>query len=78
MKTSRCKHSNNGFFDGPLILKPEIFKDPRGSFLESWNLDRFNNLLNTKTCFVQDNQSISAKGVFKSWLCSGNFRIYGT
>jgi dTDP-4-dehydrorhamnose 3,5-epimerase len=54
---------------GPLLLKPHIFEDARGFFYESWNADRFNQLLQAngqQPCrFVQDNHSSSSKGVLR-------------
>ena len=50
--------------DGLLIIKPSVFGDSRGSFFESYNLNKFNELgLNLN--FVQDNQSVSKKGVIR-------------
>ena len=65
MKIRKCKHNKNGFFDGPLILEPLIYKDSRGLFFESWNMSNFNEIISSKSKFVQDNQSISRKGVLR-------------
>lgn len=50
---------------GCFILEPTIFQDNRGYFLESFNQDRFNQITNTNTNFVQDNESFSSKGVLR-------------
>lgn len=50
---------------GCVILEPKVFSDERGYFLESFNNDLFNKLTNTKTDFVQDNESFSTKGVLR-------------
>ena len=52
------------YIDGLLILKPKIHYDNRGSFMETYNLAEYsmNNLMFN---FVQDNQSISHKGVLR-------------
>jgi len=50
--------------DGLLIIEPEVFFDERGSFFESWNLSKFKEI-GIHDDFVQDNQSISAKGVLR-------------
>jgi dTDP-4-dehydrorhamnose 3,5-epimerase len=47
-----------------LIINPEVFKDTRGYFLESFNMDRFSEY-NIETCFVQDNISKSSKGTIR-------------
>ncbi len=50
--------------DGLLIIKPKVFKDNRGAFFESYNKQLFASYgLNME--FVQDNQSISSKGVIR-------------
>jgi len=50
--------------EGLLVIKPVIFADDRGYFFESWSEDSFaKNGLDLD--FVQDNQSLSAKGVLR-------------
>jgi len=46
-----------------LLLIPKVFKDKRGYFMESYNHEKWANLL--KTDFVQDNESLSEKGVLR-------------
>jgi dTDP-4-dehydrorhamnose 3,5-epimerase len=53
------------FIEGLFILKPRIFSDERGWFFESFNQKVFNELTNTSTNFVQDNQSCSKKNVIR-------------
>ena len=48
-----------------LILNPKVFLDERGSFSENFNLCRFGELVGKDYSFVQDNKSISKKGVFR-------------
>ena len=50
--------------EGLLVIKPKVFEDDRGYFFESWNKVFFEEkglYLN----FVQDNQSLSSKGVLR-------------
>lgn len=47
-----------------LILKPRIFEDPRGYFYESYNKKSFEKA-GIDAEFVQDNQSMSQKGVLR-------------
>ena len=50
--------------EGLLIIKPDVFKDERGYFFESYNKGRFAKeglMMN----FVQDNESKSSKGVLR-------------
>lgn len=46
------------------IIEPSIFFDERGWFTESWNQQKFNALVKNVS-FVQDNHSVSAKGVLR-------------
>ena len=46
------------------ILVPRVFKDTRGSFIETWNY-RTLKKLGIDENFVQDNQSISSKGTLR-------------
>lgn len=51
-------------FEGLFLLQPKVFKDPRGYFYESYNLHQFEKLgLNLN--FIQDNQSLSGKGILR-------------
>lgn len=54
----------NLFFPEVLIITPEIFRDSRGYFFESYNKKTFEKKI-IKTQFVQDNQSHSKKGVLR-------------
>lgn len=47
------------------ILKPRIFKDARGIFIETFKQELFESLSGKKANFVQDNQSHSTKGVLR-------------
>jgi dTDP-4-dehydrorhamnose 3,5-epimerase len=48
-----------------LILEPKVFGDDRGFFLESFNQQRFNEVVGQQIVFVQDNHSRSSKGVLR-------------
>ena len=48
-----------------LIIKPKIFDDSRGFFLETFQLNRYANEAGITLPFVQDNFSRSAKGVLR-------------
>jgi dTDP-4-dehydrorhamnose 3,5-epimerase len=50
---------------GAFLLQPEVFKDPRGFFLESYNAQTVRTELGIQNEFVQDNQSRSSKGVLR-------------
>jgi dTDP-4-dehydrorhamnose 3,5-epimerase len=48
-----------------LIIEPNVFGDDRGFFLESFNENEFSNAVGQKITFVQDNHSLSKKGVLR-------------
>ena len=50
---------------GIVEITQKEFQDDRGSFMESFNSKQFNNSLKKNITFVQDNLSISKKGVFR-------------
>lgn len=51
-------------FEGLFVIKPKCFEDTRGYFFESYNENEFKkNGLDLK--FVQDNESLSHKGVLR-------------
>ena len=50
--------------DGLVVLNPSIFKDNRGYFMESYNQKNINKLLGNVN-FVQDNESLSSRGVLR-------------
>ncbi len=47
------------------VIEPKIFKDQRGVFFESFNKKELEAVLNTPLNFVQDNHSVSKKGVLR-------------
>ncbi len=50
--------------DGLFIIDPDVFRDDRGYFFESYNWEKFLNL-GLDLRFVQDNESKSGKGVLR-------------
>ena len=65
MQYEFLKINNNEIFEGPILLTPNLFKDQRGFFYESWNYKVFNKIIDRKIDFVQDNHSKSSKGVLR-------------
>jgi dTDP-4-dehydrorhamnose 3,5-epimerase len=49
--------------DGLLTIEPKIFADPRGMFYEVYSENRYEE--HGIPCFVQDNHSVSKKGVVR-------------
>lgn len=47
------------------LLIPEVFQDARGLFFESFNQKTFEKLIGKQICFVQDNHSMSHRGVLR-------------
>lgn len=58
-----CEDGN--IFSGPKLCKPEIHKDKRGYFFESWNNENFQKATQKKYTFAQDNESLSFQGVLR-------------
>jgi dTDP-4-dehydrorhamnose 3,5-epimerase len=48
-----------------LVLEPQVFRDERGFFIETFNAQRFSSLTGLNVEFVQDNQSQSHKHVLR-------------
>ena len=48
-----------------ILLKPKVFGDERGFFMESWNQKIFDDIVGAPVTFVQDNHSRSTKGVLR-------------
>lgn len=51
--------------EGVCLLEPTVFSDSRGYFFESFNDRKFEELTGFPAQFVQDNQSMSARGVLR-------------
>ncbi|MFT5419555.1 MAG: dTDP-4-dehydrorhamnose 3,5-epimerase [Candidatus Endobugula sp.] len=50
---------------GVVIIEPKVFGDERGFFLETFQQQRYQDLLGIDLPFVQDNHSRSSKGVLR-------------
>lgn len=50
---------------GVLIIEPKVFGDDRGFFFESFNLREFREATGVTLDFVQDNHSMSRRGVLR-------------
>ncbi|MGB3144344.1 MAG: dTDP-4-dehydrorhamnose 3,5-epimerase [Maribacter sp.] len=50
---------------GCFLVEPELFKDNRGVFFEVFRKDELDNKLGYEINFIQENQSISKKGVLR-------------
>lgn len=52
---------------GPFIIKPKILKDSRGVFFEKYRKETIDYYYGDKIRFVQENQSVSKKNVFRGF-----------
>jgi dTDP-4-dehydrorhamnose 3,5-epimerase len=50
--------------EGPLIIEPDVYRDQRGFFMETYHIERYRNC-GIDSRFVQDNVSRSVKGVLR-------------
>lgn len=48
-----------------LLFEPKVFPDDRGFFMESFNREAFSQAVGRDVDFVQDNHSLSARGVLR-------------
>lgn len=55
----------NTSLSGVMIIEPRLFHDQRGYFYESFNENKFKELIVSDVSFKQDNQSRSVKGVLR-------------
>lgn len=63
--------------EGLLLLEPRVFEDDRGAFFESFNELQFNEAVGRPIKFIQDNQSVSKKGVLRGLHFQVNPRAQG-
>ena len=54
---------NKTFIEDLLVIEPQLFKDDRGFFYESYNKNNLDKVINI--VFVQDNESKSNRGVIR-------------
>ena len=50
---------------GITLIKPKVYDDNRGLFLETFNLNKFEKQTGFETTFYQDNLSVSKKNVLR-------------
>jgi dTDP-4-dehydrorhamnose 3,5-epimerase len=50
---------------GCFVIEPNVFKDDRGYFFESYNQDKFEAAIGKKVNFIQDNEAFSSYGVLR-------------
>ena len=65
MQAESLTTSGGQIMDGPLLITPNVFADGRGFFFESWNQQRFDELVSHPVIFAQDNHSCSALAVLR-------------
>ena len=53
-----------GQISGLLVIEPSVFGDPRGFFMETWNLRKYQDA-GIAVPFVQDNISVSRRGALR-------------
>lgn len=67
--SQKFSNSNGQVIDGPLLIKPNVFNDERGFFMESWNSNDWKKLMQKSkqefNLFLQDNHSKSSIGVLR-------------
>ena len=69
LTSRKISNANGQIIEGPLLIKPNVFKDERGFFMESWNSNDWKNIIEKSkqefNLFLQDNHSKSSIGVLR-------------
>lgn len=65
MKLKTLLSNKNNLIKNIFLIEPNLIKDNRGFFMESWNQNKLDSILQTKINFVQDNHSQSKKNVLR-------------
>ena len=69
LTSQKISNGNGQIIEGPLLIKPNVFKDERGFFMESWNSNDWKSIMEKSkqefNLFLQDNHSRSSIGVLR-------------
>jgi len=69
LTSQKISNANGQIIEGPLLIKPNVFNDDRGFFMESWNSNDWKNIIEKNkqefNLFLQDNHSQSSIGVLR-------------
>ena len=76
IKVSSCE-TDGMVIEGLHVIEPTVFNDERGYFMETYNQNDFKDA-GLNMVFVQDNQSMSVKGVLPETVPAGQACPCGT
>ena len=69
LTSQKISNANGQIIEGPLLIKPNVFNDERGFFMESWNNNDWKSIMEKSkqefNLFLQDNHSQSSIGVLR-------------
>ena len=69
LTSQKISNANGQIIEGPLLIKPNVFNDDRGFFMESWNSNDWKSIIEKNkqefNLFLQDNHSKSSIGVLR-------------
>ena len=69
LTSQKIRNANGQIIEGPLLIKPNVFNDDRGFFMESWNSNDWKSIMEKSkqelNLFLQDNHSQSSIGVLR-------------
>lgn len=54
--------------EGVWVIQPKVFDDARGYFFEAWKQAEFDAHIGYHVEFVQDNESMSSRGVLQAFI----------
>lgn len=65
MNSNNSTNSTKQFLNEVVLIKPSVFEDPRGYFMETYQEKRYEEEYGITCKFVQDNLSFSQKGTLR-------------
>ena len=69
LTSQKISNARGQIIEGPLLIKPNVFNDDRGFFMESWNSNDWKSIIEKSeqefNLFLQDNHSQSSIGVLR-------------
>ena len=74
IKVTPCE-TEGKVIEGLYVIEPTVFRDERGYFMETYNQNDFKEA-GLNMVFVQDNQSMSVKGVLRGLHFQRNSSIF--
>ena len=49
LTSQKIRNASGQIIDGPLLIKPNVFNDDRGFFMESWNSNDWESIISQRS-----------------------------